>query len=113
MNCIILLLLLSCCGGWGNGGTCCNAGNNVNCCGRENRRDRGMCGRGPDRRPEECGCAEEKPSCENRDRDCDCERNERERERENCDVSGMVPPPWQEYPGLSRRDNRDDNDCDS
>lgn len=111
MNCIILLFLLSCCGGWGNGGCCC--GRNNNCC-PDCRRASNCCGKEPirplsDRKQDDCGCEEESHSPH--DNDCGCESNERE--RECCDVSGMVPPPWQEYPSFPRRDNKNEGDCES
>lgn len=111
MNCIILLFLLGCCGGWGNGcrgmGSCGCAGRNIRegqCCGRTE--ERGNCGCREERRH----CKEEGCGCEDRhshEEDCGCER----RERESCAVPGMIPPPWQEYPGFPRRDEKDD--CDS
>ncbi len=106
MNCIILLLLLGCCGGWRYGGGNCCGERNVNCGGRRGSRERcnfkEECGR--ERSQGDCGCREERGE---RDRnDCGCAREERER----CDVPGMIPPPWQEYPGFSHRDKGDD--CD-
>lgn len=117
MNCIILLLLLSCCSGWGNGGGCCNGWNNNDGCGdcgcrvpvRRAPERRGPERRGADRRPDECCCEEEKHSRDN----CGCEKEERERERESCEVQGMIPPPWQEYPGFPRRESRSDENCDA
>ncbi len=90
------------------------AGTNV-----DTGRDRDCCRRGPgwdsdrrrpNRRPDDCCCEEERAP--RRDNDCCCEQKEREHEHERCDVSGMVPPPWQEYPGLPRRDNMNGEDCD-
>lgn len=110
MNCIILLLLLSCCGGWGGSG--CAMTCNDNCCGRGGSTcGRDMDKRKPDRRDfrerhGDCGCKEERPG---RDEcDCGCPK----KEHESCDVPGMIPPPWQEYPAFPRRDNREDCDSD-
>lgn len=38
-------------------------------------------------------------------------QRETERERECCDVPGMIPSPWQEYPKFPRRDNGEE--CDA
>ncbi len=113
MNCIVLLLLLSCCGGWGNGGGC--TGN----CGCGNRHDHTDCrrpGHNHGCRPMPCDCHEkERPCCEPCDDGCRkqkpccgpepdrCAKEEREC---GCDSpsSGMIPPPWQDYPKFPRRD---------
>lgn len=92
MNCIILLLLLSCCGWGGNTGCGCGC-RRSGCCGdarprREEKPERRECGRQPrpDREDEGCGCGGSR------------------KENEHCDMPGMIPPPWQEYPGFPRRD---------
>ncbi len=108
MNCIILLLLLSCCG-CGRGGCCEDVrpyrdgkhdrGNG--CRREEGRREdcrREDCRREERREKEECGCRE--PRREGGD--CGGPRHEKER----CDSPGMIPPPWQEYPGFPHRDDR-------
>lgn len=121
MNCIILLFLLGCCGGWGNG---CGRTGNCGCGGRSGCGGQN-CGRMGNMR--NCGCREEEQRQEDGDCGCEeshdhhhhhhhheqeeegcgCERNE----RESCDVPGMIPPPWQEYPSFPRRDNQDN--CES
>lgn len=114
MNWIILLLLFGC--------GSCGCGNDCGC-GRMN--DCG-CGRGSDcgcRRDNDCGCG-------NNRRECACARQAvreakedarealrdvreaKEREQAVCDGPGMVPPPWQDYPPMPRRDNGCDNDRD-
>lgn len=40
------------------------------------------------------------------------ERAERRAENNNCDVSDMIPPRWQDFPGVSHS-NRDDCGCDN
>ena len=92
MNCIFLLLLLGCCGGWGNEGCCGNG------CGCGDRRE--DCCR---RRPEPCGC-------ERRPEPCDCDRERPCHGPEPCGCgqegsSGLIPPPWQDYPKFPHRDN--------
>ena len=136
MNCIFLLLLLSCCGGWGNGccgdscrgnGCCRNddRGNGCGCreTGRGNRMD-GCCD-GRDRADRGCGDRDHdrhhesrhsEPCCREQERPCPepepcgCAREERA-----CDCdgpsSGIIPPPWQEYPRFPRRDNGEN--CES
>lgn len=112
MNCLILILLLSCCGGWGNG--CCvknDCRTDMDCCARRERnsserrnRPEEPCGRMPDRKPDDCGCAEER-SGRGKD-DCGCEHGE----KESCDI-GMIPPPWQEYPRFPH--HGDNEECES
>lgn len=67
---------------------------------------RGDRGRDCDRR-ESCGRERE-----NRQDDCCCEERSAcgcaQDERESCDVPGMIPPPWQEYPRFPRRDRGED-----
>ncbi len=117
MNCIFLLLLLGCCGGWGNDRGCgngCGCGNGRGCCGRP---EQGRGGRHEHRhdchekerpRCEPCndGCAA-RPAPE----PCGCAREEREC---GCDApsSGIIPPPWQDYPRFPRRDNGEDCGCE-
>lgn len=108
MNCIILLLLLGCCGGWGNDGCSCAACGDNGCrrgvC-RGRMTERRDCGRG-----EPCGrdCDRDRgrgePCGRDCDRDCGCAQDD----RESCDVPGMIPPPWQEYPKFPRRDRGED-----
>nr|WP_300835451.1 hypothetical protein [uncultured Acetatifactor sp.] len=127
MNCIVLLLLLSCCGGWGNDCGCgnrCGCGNGRDCCGRQEHRHgchekerpcSDGCGARDGRRERPCcepyddGCGRERPRCE----PCDdgCGREERDC---GCDApsSGMIPPPWQDYPKFPRRDNGEDCGCE-
>lgn len=111
MNCIILLFLLGCCRGWGNGRNCRGcSGNACGCgartdsgCGCGNGRNRDMAQRNFDRG--DCGCGNPEPE------DCGC----RQEERECCDVPGMIPPPWQDYPPFPRRDNMErgnSEDCE-
>lgn len=123
------MLLLGCCGNGSMGriscGRDCGCDNDRGCGGRR-RRD---CGCG-ERRERDCGC--------DSGRDCgcggnDCGRAAREaareavrdareavrdareavrdaREQSCCDNGGMVPPPWQDYPPMPRRDSG--CDCD-
>ena len=104
MNCIVLLLLLSCCGcGNGSCGNGCGCrgtghGNRMDCATPHHRRARhGDSGCG--RKPEPCGCEPERP-CP-KPEPCGCAREERE-----CDApsSGLIPPPWQDYPKFPHRD---------
>lgn len=103
---------------------CRNGRNRENCCREDSVRD--GCGCQEERhchKEDDCGCREERRR--NREDDCGCQRErhhhkeedcdcqeERNRcgceARESCDVPGMVPPPWQDYPPFPRRDNRED-----
>lgn len=114
MNWIILLLLFGCGG--------CGCGRNISGCGCGGR-NTGRCGCGNDN---DCGCG-----CNNQRRECACAREAvreakedvrealrdvreaKEREQAVCDGPGMVPPPWQDYPPMPRRDRGcdDDRDC--
>lgn len=134
------MLLLGCCGNnscdcdkkrrESARGTCeCRERNERNCdsgcgCREERREERRDC-------DNDCGCREGRRRDNN---DCNCAREaardavrdakeavrdarEAVRDaREQCDASGMVPPPWQDYPPMPRRDNgrREDrrSDCD-
>ncbi len=138
MNCIILLLLLSCCSGWGDSG--CGNRSGAGCLsdrrdtcrgdsgrrggrGNNDRRDNDR--RDGNRMQEDCGCMEGRNSNEGRNSmeerrsreekhahensDCGCEN-----EMENRETRGIIPPPWQEYPGFPRRDGKNDgDDCES
>ncbi|MCM1192382.1 MAG: hypothetical protein NC123_13495 [Butyrivibrio sp.] len=103
MNWIILLLLFGCgCGGSGRGSNC-------GCGGRSCNND---CGTNVGT---SCACAREAVREAREDvrealRDV---REAREREQAVCDGPGMVPPPWQDYPPMPRRDMGcdDDRDC--
>lgn len=111
MNCIILLFLLGCCGGWGNG--CCGRGcggrRSCGCdhvdercgSGRERGAMPGCCDRRDSGRRNDCGCEEER---RHEHEDCGCAADA----RESCEVPGMIPPPWQEYPRFSHRQDKDD-----
>ncbi len=118
MNCIVLLFLLGCCGGWGNRSGCgtgnCGCGCGNDCCGNDRDRGRrdGCCGNGRDvrglpcdrgtpGRGRDCGCMEEH---RHEHDDCGCAADV----RESCEVPGMIPPPWQEYPGFHHRDGGED-----
>lgn len=120
MNWIILLLLLGRCGGRD-----CN-----HCAGSRNQRS---CGNpcadlrsGRDRRSraersDGCGCAEDRNDCscraeakeaareavrEAREAVRDAREAVREaREQSGCENSDMVPPPWQDYPPMPRREH--------
>ena len=75
----------------------------------------------------ECGSEREvMRNLKERARDCECrpgcadereERAERRAERmgdnNSCDVPGMNPPRWQDFPEVSRSSSRDDCGCDS
>lgn len=52
------------------------------------------------RKPEPCGCEQERPCQE--PAPCGCAREERECEGTS---SAIIPPPWQDYPKFPRRDN--------
>ncbi len=123
MNCIFLLLLLGCYGGCGNGRGCgngCGCWNGMDCCGRP---ERGGCHEHRHHRhekekpccePRNDGCGgrddgRERPCCE--PEPCGCAREEREC---GCDApsSGIIPPPWQDYPRFPRRDNGEDCGCE-
>lgn len=139
MNWIIILLLFGC-GGCGNSccgsDRSCQRGRGREACGCRERtgrdRDNGCGCEGREGRGNDCGCREER---EDRSNDCGCAR-ETAREavrdakeamrdakeavrdareavrdaREQCDSPGMVPPPWQDYPPMPRRDGRHE-DC--
>lgn len=122
MNCIILLFLLGCCGGWGNGcGRSCgchSCGCDCDRCGDGGRGNCG-CGRADDCRGNGRGRGTMPGCCDRRDSDrrggCEEEHHHKHEDcgcaadsRESCGVPGMIPPPWQEYPGFSHRDDRDD-----
>lgn len=105
MNCIIVLLLLGCWGGCGNGGF-----------GRRGSREGCGCeGRGAFVRRKENGRDERRCPCrgsqerrsDDRDGGCSCGQPE----SQSCDGSGMIPPPWQEYPQFPRRNGGEDCDC--
>lgn len=122
MNWIILLLLFGCGGSCGRGIGC----NNDCSCGDRRMNDCGCntgCGCGGNGRTDrsnnngcrECACAREavreaKEDVREALRDV---REAREREQAACDGPGMVPPPWQDYPPMPRRDmgRDDDRDC--
>lgn len=70
------------------------------CDGRDSRRMNDCCDGRNSGRMNDCGCEEE----HNHDHDdCGCSANN----RESCEVPGMIPPPWQEYPAFPRRDRND------
>lgn len=102
------MLLFGCGGSFGRGNNCgCNSDRN---CGN----DRRECACAPCARTE-CACAREAVREAREDvrealRDV---REAREREQAVCDGPGMVPPPWQDYPPMPRRDMGcdDDRDC--
>ncbi|MCM1056146.1 MAG: hypothetical protein NC517_00845 [Firmicutes bacterium] len=104
MNWIILLLLFGC-GGCNSGrSNSCGCGSGGNC-----NNGRGECDSA------RCACAREAVREAREDvrealRDV---REAREREQAVCDGPGMVPPPWQDYPPMPRRDMGcdDDRDC--
>lgn len=89
-------------------------------CGCDGRREE-PCDRGRERScpgPERCNTERESNCCDRRPDPCDCERERpcREpepcgcaREERDCDApsSGLIPPPWQDYPRFPRRDNGD------
>lgn len=115
MNWIILLLLFGCGGcGW-NCGRSTGCSNDCGCnngCGCESGRSSRGCGCSNSR---ECACAREAVREAREDvrealRDV---REAKEREQAACDGPGMVPPPWQDYPPMPRRDMGcdDDRDC--
>lgn len=124
MNWIILLLLFGC-GGFGGscgrGNDCCGSCGRMNdCCGSCGRMNDccGNCGRGND-----CGCGNNCRECASarqavREAKEDARealrdvREAKEREQAVCDGPGMVPPPWQDYPPMPRRDNDCGNDRD-
>lgn len=109
MNWIILLLLFGC----GGCGGSCGRSNNCGC------NNNGGCGNGRTDRScnnscRECSSAREavreaKEDVREALRDV---REAREREQAACDGPGMVPPPWQDYPPMPRRDMGHDNDRD-
>ena len=115
------MLLLGCCGKHGN--SCLSCDRNCRERKRECReRDERNCG--CERRrfsDNDCGCAREAAREAVRDAK-EAMRDAREAIRdakEQCDTPGMVPPPWQDYPPMPRRDGRRDdryddrrNDCD-
>ncbi len=92
---------------------CCECREERRGCGCEDiRNDRGGCGC-EDVRNDRGGCEEER-------RGCGCGREEDRHDHDGCgcterennsDSSGMIPPPWQDYPRFPRRDNG--NECDS
>lgn len=86
MNCLIILLLLNCCGGRN-----CGCGNS-NC-------GRGQTGSRTGRNRSECSCNQSGERASER-------RAEERREEKSCDIPGMIPPPWQEYP-MPRRESCD------
>lgn len=101
MNCIFLLLLLCCCGGCGN-----SCGNNMSSdcnCGCERNRwndcGEGACGNNRERR------AYAEAARRNNDCDCMMHNDDCMKHDDDCEAATMIPPSWQEYPGLSR-------DCD-
>lgn len=138
MNWIIILLLFGCCGNHGNNSFGCDrkcGERNRECKERDERSRNEGYGRGEERRSRnnncececrrtsenDCGCARESAREAVRDAK-EAIRDAREAIRdakEQCDNSGMVPPPWQDYPPMPRRDSRREdryeerrNDCD-
>lgn len=134
MNCLWIILLLSCFGGcgWnlnsGCGSNCgCNGGRNNGCCGSDSRdcgkdRQRNRCRRAVDKAVEECG-GERAVMRTLKGHDCDCaadcrdmretrvEREDRMSDNNSCDVPGMNPPRWQDFPEVSSSPVHDDCGC--
>ncbi len=126
MNCLWIILLLSCFGGCGcNCGTGCGRDNNgCGGCGRDRQKRRcrnavekavGECGseravlKTLKERDNDCGCSAEKQECaEARE-----ERAERHMGNNSCDVPGMMPPHWKDFPEVSRSSSHDGCDCEA
>lgn len=120
MNCLWIILLLSCFGGCGcsnngrRGGDCCDNG-----CGNDNRGgcgQRNRCRRAVEKAVDECGSERAvMNTLKDRDGGCMPEKPCRPEPRENnsCDVPGMNPPHWQDFPEVSRSSSHDDCGCDS
>lgn len=131
MNCLWIILLLSCFGGCGNNCGCNNNGrrgdncsDNDNCSGRGGQRNR--CRRAVERAVDECGseravmrnlqdrdCMPEKPGRPEAREERAERRMERMADNNSCDVSGMNPSHWQDFPEVSRSSSHDDCGCDS
>ena len=139
MNCLWIILLLSCFGGCnnnggrsGNCGCSNNGGRSGNCCdnddcgGRDGQRNR--CRRAVEKAVDECGseravmralrdrdgdCKPEKPGCPEAREERAERRMERMADNNSCDVPGMNPPHWQDFPEVSRSSSREDCGCDS
>lgn len=101
-------------------------------CGCDRDGQRNGCRRAVERAVDECGSERAvMRTLKERDDDCDCrqersdraeareeraerraERAERMADNNSCDVSGMNPPRWQDFPEVSRSSSRDDCGCD-
>ena len=123
MNCLWIILLLACFGGCGNNGGCgSNSGrsnggrNNNNSCGCDGGGQRNRCSRAVENAVDECG-SERAVMRTLRERDGDCRPEmpscPEARENNSCDVPGMNPPHWQDFPEVSRGSSRDDCGCDA
>lgn len=111
--------MLSCFGGCGNRCGCNNNdGRSGDCCDNSNRggrcEQRSRCRRAVEKAVDECGSERAvMNTLKDHDGDCMPEKPCRPETRENnsCDVPGMNPPHWQDFPEVSRSSSRDDCGC--